>query len=93
MNNATPAIIFDHSRYTLTVWKNTAPLDVVAFSGQEALSRPFRYTIEFTSPVKDIEPAQMLMRDASFTLTSPPFNPGRRGMPIVPRLPCARYTG
>ncbi|WP_031282310.1 contractile injection system protein, VgrG/Pvc8 family, partial [Photorhabdus temperata] len=31
MNNATPAIIFDHSRYKLKVWKNTAPLDVVAY--------------------------------------------------------------
>ncbi|TDB41631.1 hypothetical protein, partial [Photorhabdus khanii] len=45
MHNPTPAIIFDHSRYKLTVRKNTAPLDVVAFNGQESLSRPFRYTI------------------------------------------------
>ncbi len=67
MNNTTPAIIFDHSRYKLKVWKNTAPLDVVAFSGQEGLSQPFRYVIEFTSPEKDIKPAQMLMRDAAFT--------------------------
>ncbi|MEQ2017772.1 type VI secretion system tip protein VgrG [Photorhabdus bodei] len=93
MNNATPAIIFDHSRYVLNVWKNTAPLDVVAFSGQEALSRPFRYAIEFTSPVKDIEPAQMLMRDAAFTLTSPAINPGRRGMPIVPPAPLRTLYG
>ncbi|RAX07459.1 type VI secretion system Vgr family protein [Photorhabdus bodei] len=93
MNNATPAIIFDHSRYTLNVWKNTAPLDVVAFSGQEALSRPFRYAIEFTSPVKDIEPARMLMRDASFTLTSPAINPGKRGMPIVPPAPLRALYG
>ncbi|MCC8463180.1 type VI secretion system Vgr family protein [Photorhabdus bodei] len=93
MNNATPAIIFDHSRYVLNVWKNTAPLDVVAFSGQEALSRPFRYAIEFTSLVKDIEPARMLMRDAAFTLTSPAINPGRRGMPIVPPAPLRTLYG
>uniref|UniRef100_UPI0036D94F00 type VI secretion system tip protein VgrG n=1 Tax=Photorhabdus sp. RM323S TaxID=3342828 RepID=UPI0036D94F00 len=93
MNNTTPAIIFDHSRYKLKVWKNTAPLDVVAFSGQEFLSRPFRYTIEFTSPVKDIKPAQMLMRDAAFTLTSPAINPGMRGMPVIPPAPLRTIYG
>ncbi|WP_445374867.1 type VI secretion system Vgr family protein [Photorhabdus tasmaniensis] len=93
MNNTTPAIIFDHSRYKLKVWKNTAPLDVVAFSGQEFLSQPFRYTIEFTSPVKDIKPAQMLMRDAAFTLTSPAINPGIRGMPVIPPAPLRTIYG
>ncbi|WP_118988184.1 type VI secretion system Vgr family protein, partial [Photorhabdus sp. CRCIA-P01] len=93
MNNATPAIIFDHSRYKLNVRKNTAPLDVVAFSGQEFLSRPFRYAVEFTSPVKDIEPARMLMRDAAFTLTSPAINPGMRGMPVIPPAPLRTIYG
>ncbi|WP_445493465.1 type VI secretion system Vgr family protein [Photorhabdus sp. SF281] len=93
MNNTTPAIIFDHSRYKLKVWKNTAPLDVVAFSGQEGLSQPFRYAIEFTSPVKEIKPAQMLMRDAAFTLTSPAFNPGMRGMPVIPPAPLRTIYG
>ncbi|KOY60068.1 hypothetical protein AM629_21450, partial [Photorhabdus heterorhabditis] len=68
---STPVVIFDHSRYRLKVWNNTAPLDVLAFTGQEYLSQPFCYTIEFTSPEKAIAPAQMLMQDASFTLTSP----------------------
>ncbi|MCA6219799.1 type VI secretion system Vgr family protein [Photorhabdus antumapuensis] len=93
MNNAIPAIIFDHSRYKLNVRKNTAPLDVVAFSGQEYLSQPFCYTIEFTSPVKDIEPAQMLMQDAAFTLTSPAINPGMRGMPVIPPAPLRTIYG
>ncbi|WP_387691794.1 type VI secretion system Vgr family protein [Photorhabdus sp. RM71S] len=93
MNDSTAMIIFDHSRYKLNVRKNTAPLDVVAFSGQEFLSRPFRYAIEFTSPVKDIEPAQMLMRDAAFTLTSPAINPGMRGMPVIPPAPLRTIYG
>ncbi|WP_445497015.1 hypothetical protein [Photorhabdus sp. SF281] len=93
MNNITPAIIFDHSRYKLKVWKNTAPLDVVAFSGLEGLSRPFRYVIEFTSPEKEIKPAQMLMRDAVFTLTSPAINPGMPGMPVIPPAPLRTIYG
>ncbi len=32
---------FDHSRHTLRVRKLTAPLDVLAFEGQEYLSQPF----------------------------------------------------
>ncbi|NHB94806.1 type VI secretion system Vgr family protein, partial [Photorhabdus cinerea] len=85
--------IFDHSRYKLKVWGNKAPLDVLAFTGQEYLSQPFCYTIEFTSPEKAIAPAQMLMQDASFTLTSPPMNPGQRGMPVVPPAPLRTVYG
>ncbi|MBS9425798.1 type VI secretion system Vgr family protein [Photorhabdus caribbeanensis] len=93
MTNPTPVIIFDHSRYRLKVWRNKAPLDVLAFTGQEALSQPFRYVIEFTSSEKGIEPAQMLMQQASFTLTSPAINPGIRWMPIVPPEPLRSVYG
>ncbi|MBS9439859.1 type VI secretion system tip protein VgrG [Photorhabdus noenieputensis] len=93
MTNPTPMIIFDHSRYRLKVWYNKAPLDVLAFTGQEALSQPFRYAIEFTSAEKGIEPAQMLMQQASFTLTSPAINPGIRWMPIVPPEPLRSVYG
>ncbi|MCC8457048.1 type VI secretion system Vgr family protein [Photorhabdus aegyptia] len=93
MTNPTPVIIFDHSRYRLKVWHNKAPLDVLAFTGQEALSQPFRYAIEFTSAEKGIEPAQMLMRQAAFTLTSPEINPGIRGWPIEPPAPLRSVYG
>ncbi|OCQ54340.1 hypothetical protein Ppb6_00459 [Photorhabdus australis subsp. thailandensis] len=93
MTASTPALTFVHSRYKLDVRKNTAPLDILAFTGREELSQPFCYTIEFTSPVKAIEPAQMLMRDAAFTLHSPPVNPGIRGMPIVPPMPLRTIYG
>ncbi|EYU14328.1 type VI secretion system Vgr family protein [Photorhabdus aegyptia] len=93
MTYSTPVIIFDHSRYRLKVWYNKAPLDVLAFTGQEALSQPFRYAIEFTSSEKGIEPAQMLMQQASFTLTSPEINPGIRWMSIVPPEPLRSVYG
>ncbi len=93
MTNPTPMIIFDHSRYRLKVWGNKASLDVLAFSGQEALSQPFHYAIEFTSAEKGIEPAQMLMRQAAFTLTSPEINPGIRGWPIEPPAPLRSVYG
>ncbi|MCW7549294.1 type VI secretion system tip protein VgrG [Photorhabdus sp. APURE] len=93
MTNSTPMIIFDHSRYKIKVRGNKAPLDVLAFTGQEALSQPFRYAIEFTSAEKGIEPAQMLMQHAAFTLTSPAINPGIRWMPIVPPAPLRSVYG
>ncbi|MCY1505859.1 Rhs element Vgr protein [compost metagenome] len=48
---------FDHSRHRLEVHGNAAPLDVLAFEGEEALSKPFSYRIEFTSSARDIEAA------------------------------------
>ncbi|WP_387489253.1 type VI secretion system Vgr family protein [Photorhabdus sp. RM96S] len=93
MTNPTPMIIFDHSRYRLKVWGNKVPLDVLAFTGQEALSQPFHYAIEFTSVEKGIEPAQMLMQQAAFTLTSPEINPGIRGWPIEPPVPLRSVYG
>lgn len=45
--------------------------DVLSFEGEEALSVPFNYLIEFTSTDKAITPQQMLMQDATFTLQAP----------------------
>ncbi|MCE9873448.1 type VI secretion system Vgr family protein [Hafnia alvei] len=72
MLNTAAQLMFDHSHHVLKVWDNTAPLDVLAFTGEEHLSQPYRYTIEFTSLAKDIQPAQMLMQDATFTLNATP---------------------
>ncbi|WP_425311240.1 type VI secretion system Vgr family protein [Klebsiella pneumoniae] len=42
--------------------------DVLRFRGREALSEPFRWDIEFTSPQADILPEQVLMKYATFRM-------------------------
>lgn len=59
---------FDHSRHKLWVRNVDAALDVVSFEGEECLSQPFKYTVEFTSAEQDIAVAQILGREASFSL-------------------------
>jgi type VI secretion system secreted protein VgrG len=65
---------FDHSRHTLEVRKVDALLDVLAFDGEEHLSQPFTYKIEFTCTEPNIAPPQMLGQDACFTLHAAPLN-------------------
>ncbi|VFS79426.1 Uncharacterized protein conserved in bacteria [Raoultella planticola] len=48
-----------------------AELDVLAFEGNEALSKPFSYRIEFTSGDHAISKEMMLMKPASLTLQAP----------------------
>lgn len=59
---------FDHSRHKLKVEGGEAPLDVLAFEGEEQLSQPFSYRIEFTSRAGEIEAAQMLGQRAQLSL-------------------------
>ena len=70
MSDAT-SLLFSHSHNLLKVRGCQSLLDVLCFEGHEALSEPFRYTVEFTSPDKTITPQQMLMQDASLTLVAP----------------------
>ncbi len=79
---------FDHSRHTLSVRDVTAPLDVLAFSGDEALSQPFAYRIEFTSPLRDLPVDSFLCKHASFSLRAPPEQLGIPGYtpPLAPPL-------
>ncbi|WP_417703944.1 type VI secretion system Vgr family protein [Pseudomonas sp.] len=63
---------FDHSRHRLTVADQSAPLDVLAFSGTEALSETFCYAIEVTSPSLDIAADTLLGKEASFSLHAAP---------------------
>ncbi|MBL0791411.1 type VI secretion system tip protein VgrG [Klebsiella michiganensis] len=65
------SLLFSHSHHLLTVRGCSALLDVLSFEGEEALSEPLRYVIEFTSADKTITPQQMLMQDATFTLQAP----------------------
>lgn len=59
---------FNHSHHVLAVKGYNGELDVLAFEGEEALSQPFKYRIEFTSADHSIEPQSMLMKSASLTL-------------------------
>ncbi|MHC8305777.1 type VI secretion system Vgr family protein [Pseudomonas sp. PB3P13] len=63
---------FDHSRHTLNVRDVEARLDVLAFEGQENLSQPFNYRVEFTSTERDLAAESMLAQDASFSLYAAP---------------------
>ncbi|MFP1727490.1 type VI secretion system Vgr family protein [Lonsdalea quercina] len=66
-----PLIRFSHNHHLLAV-KGCAPeLDVLAFEGDEALSRPFSYRIEFTSSDHAISKEMMLMNTGSLTLQAP----------------------
>ncbi|HEF4762721.1 TPA: type VI secretion system tip protein VgrG [Pseudomonas putida] len=71
MNSPLP-LFFDHSRHKLKVEDFKAPLDVLAFKGEEHLSQPFSYHIEFTSPEQDLAAEQLLGKPASFSLHALP---------------------
>ncbi|WP_159868265.1 MULTISPECIES: type VI secretion system Vgr family protein [unclassified Raoultella] len=66
-----PKTRFSHNHHLLEVKGCEAELDVLAFEGQEALSRPFSYRIEFTSAEHAISKEMMLMKPGSLTLQAP----------------------
>lgn len=65
------SLLFSHNHHLLTVKECASLLDILAFEGEEALSQPFRYRIEFTSPDHAISQKMMLMKPASLTLQAP----------------------
>ncbi|EKS7119638.1 type VI secretion system tip protein VgrG [Enterobacter bugandensis] len=66
-----PPLRFSHNHHLLAVKGCESALDVLAFEGDEALSTPFRYRIEFTSGNHAISKEMMLMKVASLTLQAP----------------------
>jgi type VI secretion system secreted protein VgrG len=68
MMNDAIGVFFDHSRHKLVVHNLPVALDVLAFEGEEQLSQPFHYRIEFTSAEQDIGAERMLGQDAQFSL-------------------------
>lgn len=66
-----PPIRFSHNHHMLAVKGCTAEPDVLAFEGDEALSKPFSYRIEFTSSDHAISKEMMLMKTGSLTLQAP----------------------
>ena len=69
--SSNPPIRFSHNHHLLAVKGCAAELDVLAFEGDEALSKPFSYRIEFTSSDHAISKEMMLMRTGSMTLQAP----------------------
>ncbi|QCY12021.1 type VI secretion system tip protein VgrG [Pseudomonas sp. MPC6] len=61
-------IFFDHSRHKLHVLNADLTLDVLAFHGEEQLSQPFHYVVEFTCTKQDLAADQLLNREAQFSL-------------------------
>ncbi|WP_447439401.1 type VI secretion system Vgr family protein [Enterobacter cloacae] len=66
-----PPLRFSHSHHLLAVKGCESGLDVLAFEGDEALSSPFRYRIEFTCADHAISKEMMLMKPGSLTLQAP----------------------
>jgi hypothetical protein len=69
MSTSTP-VIFSHSRHKLRVSGCKATLDVLSFEGEEALSQPFKYSIQFTSCDLDIAAEDILQHWADFSFLS-----------------------
>jgi type VI secretion system secreted protein VgrG len=67
---ATP---LQHSAYRLVIRDDEALLlDVLCFQGEEHLSQPFKYSIEFTCTEQDLPIERLLNRDASFLIFPAP---------------------
>lgn len=60
---------YNHSCHTLELrYQKHLALDVLSFHGEEHLSQPYRYSIEFTCAAQDIAPQEMLKQVASFSI-------------------------
>ncbi|MFV3372216.1 type VI secretion system Vgr family protein [Pseudomonas sp. NY15435] len=84
---------FDHSRHQLSIRDLSANLDVLCFEGQEALSQPFLYRIQFTSSELNIAAEQVLLKNASFSLYPPPEPAPFIGMQMPPAKPLRTLYG
>ncbi|WP_455924001.1 type VI secretion system tip protein VgrG [Pseudomonas putida] len=84
---------FDHSRHRLTVYNCAAPIDVLAFEGEERLSQCFKYRIEFTSAAPDIPAEDILGHEAYFSLYPLPQKPLYRGMQMPAPVPLRKLHG
>ncbi|MDY1038675.1 phage late control D family protein, partial [Lelliottia sp. CFBP8978] len=74
--------LFDgQTRYCLEINDSTVNPDVLNFTGREALSEPFSWEIEFTTPQANISPEQVLMKYASLRMRS-----GKNVHGIITRL-------
>lgn len=65
------ALLPGQNRYQLDVQGYQGLLDVEHFTGDEAVSDTYRYEITFTCTDKDLQPQQLLRRNATLTFTAP----------------------
>ncbi|WP_265327755.1 contractile injection system protein, VgrG/Pvc8 family, partial [Enterobacter cloacae] len=64
-------VLFDgQTRYTLEINDSPVTPDVLKFTGHEALSESFRWTIDFTTPQNNLAPEQVLMKYATLRMRS-----------------------
>ncbi|WP_312629003.1 type VI secretion system tip protein VgrG [Scandinavium sp.] len=80
--------LFDgQTRYTLEI--NDSPLkpDVLNFHGREALNKPFKWTIEFTTPQKGISRQDAMLKYATLSMRS-----GRVVQGIITGFKCLKET-
>ena len=68
--NLTP--VFTHNHHRLHVQGDNLVADVLAFDGEERLSQPYRYRIEFTCVEQDIAAERLLNQEATFGLYPSP---------------------
>lgn len=81
--------LFDgQTRYTLDITDSRATPDVLRFKGREALSEPFRWTIDFTTPQDNLTPEEVLMEYATLHMRS-----GKTVYGIITRLEWLSTTG
>ncbi|MCK8659427.1 type VI secretion system Vgr family protein, partial [Pseudomonas umsongensis] len=66
---------------------------VLAFEGQEHLSQPFSYRIEFTCAEQDLSAEQILNKDARFSLYPLPPKPPYPGLPAPEYKPLRSLYG
>ncbi|WP_049292723.1 contractile injection system protein, VgrG/Pvc8 family, partial [Franconibacter helveticus] len=65
------SLFFSHNHHLLAIKECESSLDVLAFEGNESLSKPFSYRVEFTSADHAISREMMLMKTGSLTLQAP----------------------
>ena len=88
-----PRIFFDHTRHKFAIRWFDAVFDVLAFEGEEHLSQPFSYRIEFTCTEQDLSAEQMLNKDARFSLYPSPPKPPYPGFPAPEYKPLRSLYG
>lgn len=87
------SLFFDHSHHKLRIYDLEIDLDVLAFHGEEHLSQPFTYHIEFTCSVLDIAADQLLNHSARFSLYPARRPPTIRGLPAPEFKPLRTLHG
>ncbi|MGV3347025.1 type VI secretion system Vgr family protein [Enterobacteriaceae bacterium LUAb1] len=81
MTGSSPGI---HHRYQLIISNQTCQHDVLQCTGHEQLSQPFRWRIEFNSPLPILQVKNLLMQEASLALyaANQPAHPVTESSPL-----------